>query len=424
MTRPLRRTRGWLAWARFALAALILALLPLAGARADEPAATTESARASPDSTSPAAAPGAPIASPPRDVPLVLQPSAIRIPPVPTTYVQKDLGWMVIAYPPGAHERVQPVIAEAEDVKAKLADELGQSVLEPDTKVGGPRARVEVRVARTADEMSALAPQELPPPSYASGVAYPPLRLVILSLTAPVGAEPTDLGELFRHELAHVTLEDAVQAHHVPRWFNEGLAVYESGEGRFVRVRTLWDATLSRTRDPSCRSRPKLPRRPLRGEHRVRGVGGLRPLPPSRRRSHSLREPHRANTRGRELRPRTRRRLQHRPPQARVPLARGDREALRLPPGPHERLAPLGRRHRIERRRLGAKEAAREGYARAMGGRGGRARRGARTTEPDRRERLRCGPRRCARSQRSSTRGAGTRSTESWTVSAPGAPTG
>jgi hypothetical protein len=31
----------------------------------------------------------------------------------------------------------------------------------------------------------------------------------------------------------------------VPRWFDEGLAIYESGEGRFARFRALWDATLS-----------------------------------------------------------------------------------------------------------------------------------------------------------------------------------
>jgi hypothetical protein len=50
---------------------------------------------------------------------------------------------------------------------------------------------------------------------------------------------------VFRHELAHVALEDAVAGHHVPRWFTEGLAIHESGEFAFKRWQTLSDAALS-----------------------------------------------------------------------------------------------------------------------------------------------------------------------------------
>jgi hypothetical protein len=173
----------------------------------------------------------------PRDVPQVSNPSAVHIPPVPATYETKRLGWLTLSFAPSAHERVQPLLTEAEADKERLTEELGQSVLD----------HVEVRVARTADEMAMLAPADLPPPAYASGVAYPPLHLVILSLVGPGSADATDLPEVFRHELAHVALEDAVLGHHVPRWFNEGLAVHESGESSLLRVRTLWDATLSRT---------------------------------------------------------------------------------------------------------------------------------------------------------------------------------
>jgi len=48
----------------------------------------------------------------------------------------------------------------------------------------------------------------------------------------------------------HVGLFDATQGHHVQRWFNEGLAVQLSGESSFLRMRTLWDATLSKTLIP------------------------------------------------------------------------------------------------------------------------------------------------------------------------------
>jgi Peptidase MA superfamily len=194
-----------------------------------------------------------PVASPPRDVPLVLPAASLTIPSLPPTYQQRDLGWITIAYPPSVHERVRPLIDEAEAFKATLTDMLGQSVLDRpqalDHVGGDPRAprHVDVRVARSADDMAAMAPREVPPPAYASGVAYPSLRLVLLSLTAPVGGEPTELDEVFRHELFHIALEDAVNEHHVPLWFNEGMAIYVSGEHPWLRKKTLWDATLSRS---------------------------------------------------------------------------------------------------------------------------------------------------------------------------------
>jgi hypothetical protein len=54
-----------------------------------------------------------------------------------------------------------------------------------------------------------------------------------------------DLAEVFRHELAHVALEDAVGGRPIPRWFNEGFAVMASGETSFVRLQTLVSATFS-----------------------------------------------------------------------------------------------------------------------------------------------------------------------------------
>jgi hypothetical protein len=175
------------------------------------------------------------VISPPRDVPLVLPAASISAPALPPNYQQRDLGWMTIAYPPSIHERVRPLVEDAPAFKATLADLLGQSVLD----------HVEIRIARSSDDMVTMTPHEVPPPEYASGVAYPSLHLVVLSLTAPVGAEPTELEQVFRHELFHVALEDAVRGRHVPLWFNEGMAIFVSGEHPWLRRKTLWDAALS-----------------------------------------------------------------------------------------------------------------------------------------------------------------------------------
>jgi hypothetical protein len=175
----------------------------------------------------------------PHDVSVVL-PAAAVIPPLPSAYVTRELGWLELSYPRGAEERVASLLHDADAFKADLAAALGQPVLE----------HVTVRVAPTVADMAKLAPVEAPPPAYASGVAYHGLHFMLLSMLQPRGADAVDLDEVFRHELAHVALEDAVRGKHVPVWFNEGLAISLSGEPAWARRGTLWQATLSETLIP------------------------------------------------------------------------------------------------------------------------------------------------------------------------------
>lgn len=179
----------------------------------------------------------APATVAPRDVSLVIAPSQLRVPSLPDGYVTKDLGWLKFSFPQGAEERVAPLLRDAESVKAELAEALGQQVLE----------RVELRIVQTTSDMARLAPVNAPPPAYADGVAYPRIGLVLISMLAPRGGNAVDLERVFRHELAHVALENAVQGRHVPTWFNEGLAVNLSGEHGVERMRALWHAATSGT---------------------------------------------------------------------------------------------------------------------------------------------------------------------------------
>ncbi len=176
-----------------------------------------------------------PIATP-RDVPLV-SPGEVTVPRVPSTYITRDLGWLTLSFPSAAAERVDSLLHDAEAVKAQLVEVLGQPVL----------GHVEVRVTPTFEDMRMLAPASAAPPSYASGVAYPKLHLVLISMLAPRGADATNLDEVFRHELAHIALEDAVLGQHVPAWFNEGLAVGFAGENGADRQKVLFTATINGT---------------------------------------------------------------------------------------------------------------------------------------------------------------------------------
>ncbi len=182
---------------------------------------------------------GAPVLLP-RDVSASDVPATAKLPPLPADFESFDEGWIQLSAPSSIHERIAPLLREATDFRARLSEDLGQPVL----------AHVVVRVVRSPEQMAELAPVGAPPPAYAAAVAYPPLRFVMLALKAPVTWEAPDLGELMRHELSHVALAEAVGDRHVPRWFNEGLAIRQSGELPWARLKTLWDASLSRTLIP------------------------------------------------------------------------------------------------------------------------------------------------------------------------------
>ncbi len=170
---------------------------------------------------------------PPGDAPRTE--SGLKLPSPPPNFNTVDGGWIRFAYEPSVRERVQPLITSANETRADLVERLGRSVLD----------HVTVYVARTPGEMAGLAPEGAPFPKYADGVAYPDIGLVLLTIHPVEVNAHHDLAEVFRHELAHVALFDSVGGRPVPRWFNEGFAVFASGESSFTRLQTLWTATMS-----------------------------------------------------------------------------------------------------------------------------------------------------------------------------------
>jgi hypothetical protein len=183
-----------------------------------------------------ALAQGEPAEMPPRDVSVIVQPDAATLPALPGDFQRLDHGWIVIELPSSIRDRAEALFSEADDFRVRLSEDFGQSAL----------SQVLVRIARSPDQMAELAPPGAPPPAYAAGVAYPAIRLTLLALQAPETWDAPDLSELLKHELTHLALADAVASHHVPRWFDEGLAIQESGELPWLRTKTLWDATLGK----------------------------------------------------------------------------------------------------------------------------------------------------------------------------------
>lgn len=156
-------------------------------------------------------------------------------PTPPADYLTHDAGFARFHYHPSVERRVRPLLRDADAVRLELATRLGAPVLE----------RVQVFVARTPREMATFAPKGTSFAGYAAGVAYSEIGLVLLTVDPVSPGSVHDLGEVFRHELAHVALHDAVRGAPVPRWFNEGFAVFASGESSLVRFQALWTAALA-----------------------------------------------------------------------------------------------------------------------------------------------------------------------------------
>lgn len=163
-----------------------------------------------------------------------------ELPTPPEGFNTYDGGWLKLAFPPSKRHRVQPLIHEADAFRERLRDLFGFPVLE----------KVVVHVGRTPGEMATLAPPGSPFPKYAEGVAYARLGLILLTIDPKYPNTAHDLGEVFKHELAHLALHDALQGQHVPLWLNEGFAIHLSGESQLDRAQTLWTATLAETLMP------------------------------------------------------------------------------------------------------------------------------------------------------------------------------
>jgi hypothetical protein len=158
----------------------------------------------------------------------------LRKPPIPLSFLAHDGGWIQFEYPPSARDRVAPLIAQADDVRAELAEDLGQMPLDA----------IEIRVARGVEEMSTLAPPGAPPAAEATSAAYPKLKLVVLSLGQAGAVEQVELRDGFRRQLAALALAEAVAPGSVPAWFREGFARHFSREEEGSREWTLYRASI------------------------------------------------------------------------------------------------------------------------------------------------------------------------------------
>ena len=108
--------------------------------------------------------------------------------------------------------------------------------------LGLPTAgNITIIIASSEKEFDVLTGGQIP--DWGIGAADP-LRATLF-LKSPRFARPeANLGKIVIHEMCHVLVGMAVGGKKVPRWFDEGVALYESGErgieGAILLARSLW----------------------------------------------------------------------------------------------------------------------------------------------------------------------------------------
>ncbi len=225
----------------------------------------------------------------PRDlVDSALPAGSLTVPPLPLDHVTERHGPLTISYPRALKPVVENALRRAEGDARAVAAQFGMREIPP----------LAVRLVADPEMMRRLAPRRAPPPAYAVGVAYPAVRLALVSSMAPRTRSASNVAQVLRHELSHLLLAEAT--HHARR-SPMALRGHRGSPGRREHVRTLSSARvreLDGAPPAASQARRGLLRGRRSGERGLRRVDGLRGLPPPHRRPDALRHPHRSPPRG------------------------------------------------------------------------------------------------------------------------------
>jgi len=101
---------------------------------------------------------------------------------------------------------------------------------------------IEVIIAEDPEAFAANLPRGSAMAEWAAGVAYPAERRIILRAH---GSALFSLMETFDHEVAHVLMHARAGGRPFPRWVNEGLAIWASGEALVARLETAQSAAMT-----------------------------------------------------------------------------------------------------------------------------------------------------------------------------------
>ncbi|MFC2076310.1 peptidase MA family metallohydrolase [candidate division KSB1 bacterium] len=169
---------------------------------------------------------------------------ALLLLPLPDTPAQSSLPWtqvdsagIYVQFHPPNRAVAEDLLAEAVVARREISEFL----------LYRPTIQVRVLLASDKEDFKNIVKERVP--DWGGGVAIPSQGAIILFI--PNAARwPKPLQAILRHEISHIFLYHALKGRVVPRWFDEGMAMYQSREWRPEEGLVLARALLFRTLIP------------------------------------------------------------------------------------------------------------------------------------------------------------------------------
>ena len=139
----------------------------------------------------------------------------------------------------------QPIDRRIAYKLADQADNIYQTITED---VGyTPKRKIAVYLCPTPECFHQKQPSSFNLPEWAAGVAYPALNRIVMRSALTIKEKRGFIKpvEIFKHEFAHIVLEQALAKRGgAPRWLSEGFSMYQAKQWTVYGQRTIEEVTL------------------------------------------------------------------------------------------------------------------------------------------------------------------------------------
>jgi hypothetical protein len=148
-----------------------------------------------------------------------------------SSWLSASSGLMTVRYHTGHEHLAEQVLERADKYLMKASNFLGLEA----------EGRYLIVIARSKEEFTRLQPSSYAAPEWAGALTYPELDLVLIMSPGSMGLGGGSYWFLVQHEIVHLLLGDAEleSGTRLPRWFQEGIATYVSGEMSLARLLRL-----------------------------------------------------------------------------------------------------------------------------------------------------------------------------------------
>ena len=154
-------------------------------------------------------------------------------------------------FAPDARKKLaRQLSTSAERRYSTLCEQLGLCDYGPD--------HIDVYLAEDAERFASSFPTESAMAEWAVGVAFTAENRIVLRAH---GSALFSVVETFEHEVSHLLLYAQISRRNIPRWFSEGLAIWQSGESVIKRLEAAHHAALTGRLQPLRKFTKRFPSR-------------------------------------------------------------------------------------------------------------------------------------------------------------------